>query len=175
MILLGWVVTAMPLLFAIAFASHSLNRLAERSEAAIQDAALSARLGWELEEDLTLMARILRQYEVLRDATLLEDYAEARNEWRHHATGFAGVPLLQPLAAQIAAMQKEEETAHRTLSGGAPELKALHETLVRLEELGISIDEVTAQLEVEGVEAFSDAFTVLLKAVEERVKASGSK
>ncbi len=146
MILLGWVVTAMPLLFAIAFASHSLNRLAERSEAAIQDAALSVRLGWELEEDLTLMARILRQYEVLRDATLLEDYAEARNEWRHHATGFAGVPLLQPLAAQIAAMQKEEETAHRTLSGGATELKVLHEILVRLKGQSVALRDEAARL-----------------------------
>jgi len=146
MILLGWVVTAMPLLFAIAFASLSLNRLAERSELAIQDAALSARLGWELEEDLTLMVRILRQYEVLRDETLLEDYAAARNEWHHHAVEFAGVPLLHALAIQISEMQTEEEVAHRTLSQGATELKALHETLNRLKEKSVALRAEAADL-----------------------------
>jgi transaldolase len=40
--------------------------------------------------------------------------------------------------------------------------------LEALEKLGISIRQVTDQLEVEGVQAFSDAFTVLLKTVEER-------
>ena len=37
-----------------------------------------------------------------------------------------------------------------------------------LEALGISIQEVTQELEVEGVKAFSDAFTALLKTIEER-------
>lgn len=40
--------------------------------------------------------------------------------------------------------------------------------LDELEELGISMKQVTDQLEVEGVKAFSDAFTVLIKIVEER-------
>jgi two-component system, NtrC family, sensor histidine kinase GlrK len=154
MILLGWVVTTMPLLFAIAFASFSLDRLALRSEAAIQDAALSARLGWELEEDLTLMARILRQYEVLGDKTLLEDYMEARKEWRHHAAGFAGVPLLQPLAAQIAEMQAGEEAAHRTLSESMTELKALHETLIRLKGQSVALRDDAARLSAAERQAF---------------------
>jgi len=41
----------------------------------------------------------------------------------------------------------------------------------RLEALGISMPQVTAQLEVEGVQAFADAFSVLLNVLEKRRKA----
>lgn len=41
-----------------------------------------------------------------------------------------------------------------------------------LEELGISMDEVTARLEEEGVKSFSDAYTTLLKAIEARMQLS---
>lgn len=44
--------------------------------------------------------------------------------------------------------------------------------IAALESLGISMQQVTQQLEDEGVKSFSDAFTVLLKAVDERAKAA---
>lgn len=47
-----------------------------------------------------------------------------------------------------------------------------NQVLVDLEAIGISLDEVTRQLEDEGVESFSDAFTVLLNAVEKRRQAA---
>lgn len=40
--------------------------------------------------------------------------------------------------------------------------------LGELEELGISMSQVTAQLEIEGVKTFADAFTALLKTIEKR-------
>ncbi len=45
-------------------------------------------------------------------------------------------------------------------------LEGARQSLADLEALGISMSEVTAQLEVEGVKSFSDAFTVLLQAVD---------
>ncbi len=51
-------------------------------------------------------------------------------------------------------------------------LSAAKQALAHLEELGISMAEVTAQLEAEGVKAFADAFTALLKAVDERRQAA---
>jgi transaldolase len=47
-------------------------------------------------------------------------------------------------------------------------LDAAQQVLADLEKTGISMDEVTGELEKEGVKAFSDAFTMLLKAIEER-------
>lgn len=45
-------------------------------------------------------------------------------------------------------------------------------TIAGLESLGISMQQVTKQLEDEGVKSFADAFTVLLKAVDERARAA---
>ncbi len=50
-------------------------------------------------------------------------------------------------------------------------LGAAHRVLADLESLGISMDSVTSQLEEEGVKSFSDAFVVLLDAIDKRRKA----
>lgn len=52
------------------------------------------------------------------------------------------------------------------------DLDGARQVLKDLEALGISMKEVTRELEHEGVHSFSDAFTVLLKAIEGRRKAS---
>jgi transaldolase len=52
------------------------------------------------------------------------------------------------------------------------DLAAAHQVMADLGALGISIREVTGELEEEGVASFSDAFTVLLKAVDARRKAA---
>ncbi len=49
-----------------------------------------------------------------------------------------------------------------------------HQALAGLEALGISMEQVTAQLEEEGVKSFSDAFTVLLAAVNEHRQLAAS-
>ena len=46
------------------------------------------------------------------------------------------------------------------------DLEGARQTLADLEALGISMSEVTAQLETEGVKSFSDAFTTLLQVVD---------
>ena len=48
------------------------------------------------------------------------------------------------------------------------DLPAAQQTFDALESLGISIDQVTQELEDEGVRSFADAFTALLASVEER-------
>lgn len=50
------------------------------------------------------------------------------------------------------------------------DLEAARQALADLETLGISMDVVTRELEEEGVKSFSDAFTVLLEAVDKRRK-----
>jgi transaldolase / glucose-6-phosphate isomerase len=48
------------------------------------------------------------------------------------------------------------------------DLDGARQTLASLEALGISMDQVTAELEAEGVKSFSDAFSAMLAAIEER-------
>jgi two-component system sensor histidine kinase GlrK len=161
MILLGWVLISLPLLFAIAFSSISLNRLTVRSESAIQHAGQAARLGWELEEDLSLMVRTLRQYEVLRDPTLLEDYTTARDEWRQHISEFANVSLLNPLSAQVNGMQGREEAAYLQFSEGNPDPKPLLAILGQLNGETLSLRSEATRLSDEERQAFHAEMGVL--------------
>jgi transaldolase len=54
-------------------------------------------------------------------------------------------------------------------------IEAAHQALADLETLGISMQRITRELEEEGVASFSDAFTVLLEAVEARRQAMVAK
>ncbi|GIV66136.1 MAG: glucose-6-phosphate isomerase [Bellilinea sp.] len=49
-----------------------------------------------------------------------------------------------------------------------PNVEAEKKVIQQLEELGISMEQVTYELEVEGVKAFADAFTALMQAIEQR-------
>jgi len=55
------------------------------------------------------------------------------------------------------------------------DLTAARQALADLEALGVSMAEVTYQLEVDGVKSFADAFTTLLKAVDERLQAAADR
>ena len=145
LILLGWVLMALPLMLAIAFASLSLTRLAERSEAAIHQAALTTRLGWELEEYLVQMERALRQYEVLRDPVLLEEYATARREWRQRNESFVRVPLLTPLSAQVNEILGFEAAANLRFTTDSAGLKTLQEVLGELKSRTFDLLEAASQ------------------------------
>jgi two-component system sensor histidine kinase GlrK len=129
LILLGWILMALPLMLAITFASLSLTHLAERSEAAIQQASQTARIGWELEEYLVQMERALRQYEVLRDPALLEDYATARREWQQRSAAFSHIPLLIPLSDRVSEILAFEAAAYQRFTADRTSLRALHEAL----------------------------------------------
>lgn len=129
LVLTGWVLTALPLLVAIAFASASLTRLTERSEASLRETADATRLGWEIDEDLLLMERILRQYEALGDTSLLDDYLVARGEWLANLDAFVRVPLLAALTDRANALRAIEAPAHQLLVADQRNLQPLQQAL----------------------------------------------
>jgi len=175
LIVIGWWLVALPLLAAIAFASMSLNTIAGRSDQAVQQASLTARLGWELPEQLHHMERNLRQYEVLHDPSLLDDYVAARLEWRKNSEEFAGIPLLAPLAGRMTAMLAAEATAHQNFAAGRGTIRSLYETVsslkvstfTLLEEAGRRVDaernafrDAAAQVRQRVLVALALAFTL---------------
>jgi transaldolase/glucose-6-phosphate isomerase len=64
---------------------------------------------------------------------------------------------------------KDHGISQMSLAGKVDESR---KTLADLENLGISIQQVTDELEKEGVKSFSDSFGALLKSIQERVKAA---
>ena len=111
LILLGNVFVALPLLAAIAYGAISIERLTANSQQMVRDASLAARLANQLPEDLGGLERILRQYEVLNDDSLLDDYALVRSDWRRGVQQYAEIPLLDPLASRLQSILDDEARA----------------------------------------------------------------
>jgi two-component system sensor histidine kinase GlrK len=132
LILVGWLLTALPLLIAIAFASVSLTRFAARSEIALQQTAEATRLSRKQDEDVFLMERVLLQYEALRDPSLLDDYRVARAAWLQSGAAFAQLPLMQPLAHRLEQARAAEAAINRQLTGDPLNVPGALEHLSRL-------------------------------------------
>ena len=78
LLLIGFVVVAAPLVVALVNAAISMQRLAGMSESAIDQAAQAARGSRLLMEQVQAMERVVRQYVILDDRGLLEDYDKIR-------------------------------------------------------------------------------------------------
>jgi two-component system sensor histidine kinase GlrK len=118
LVLLGNLVMMLPLVAAIVYAEITVERISEQSELMAGEANRAGQLSWELPEDLRHMDRILRQYSVLQDASLFDDYASARQEWRRRAQRFVEIPLMSTLNGRIQEMLAAEDTSYRKLGGG---------------------------------------------------------
>jgi two-component system, NtrC family, sensor histidine kinase GlrK len=118
LVLLGNLVMMLPLVAAIVYAEITVERISEQSELMAGEANRAGQLSWELPEDLRHMDRILRQYSVLQDASLFDDYASARQEWRRRAQRFVEIPLMNSLNGRIQEMLAAEDANYRKLSGG---------------------------------------------------------
>ncbi len=132
LIVIGNVLAVLPLLMAVGYASLAVDGLTRHSEEAVRQAARAATLGYALQEELTNMERILRQYEVLRDPSLLDEYATVRQEWRQNAEDYAAIPLLANLMVRIGDMGKTEAAAYASLGIHAERLPQFKAALVAL-------------------------------------------
>lgn len=81
LILIGFGLVSLPLIFALGNAAFNVQQLAEQSEQAVREAAVATRASREMLETLTGMERALRQYLVLQESSLLEDYRRQHGEF----------------------------------------------------------------------------------------------
>jgi two-component system sensor histidine kinase GlrK len=132
LILLGNVIVALPLLAAVAYVAGNIGALTERSEALTRDASRAALLGWELPEDLGTMERILRQYEVLGDESLLDDYGAARREWVRVGGEYAAIPLLAELRGRISVLLEVEAAGYEAFLADQKRSAEIRRELVQL-------------------------------------------
>jgi two-component system sensor histidine kinase GlrK len=145
LVLLGNLVLMAPLIGAIVYAEITVERISTQSELMAGEANRAGQISWELPEDLRLMERILRQYAVLSDASLLDDYAAARVEWRRRAASFAQIPLISSLNPKIDDLLVTEERAYRNLRGGEG-VSELQTTVTLLLERSLAMADEAARI-----------------------------
>ncbi|CAG0978437.1 two-component system, NtrC family, sensor histidine kinase GlrK [Burkholderiales bacterium] len=81
LILLGFLLASAPLAYALWEMATALDQLARGSRVAVLNSAHASQASRQLLEQMTALERLVRQYMVLEDPGLLEDYARVRQEF----------------------------------------------------------------------------------------------
>lgn len=93
LLLLGFALVSLPLIIALLNATLYVDRLTNQSQAAVEQAADSARGSRVLMEQVTAMERLARQYLILGDSALLADYAKIRGGFKRTTSELSLLPL----------------------------------------------------------------------------------
>lgn len=116
LILLGFLLVSLPLLYALAELILSLDRLASLSQQEVLQAAQAARTSRLLFEQTTTLERIVRQHLILDDAALLEDYGRVRQEFGQTVRQLEALPLEPAYLALLARLGVSERRLHEILA-----------------------------------------------------------
>ena len=153
LILLGKGLVVLPLLLAIAYSVYMLQHMAADAESYMLQSTELSKLNWELPEELNHLERSLRQYEVLRDKSLLDDYAAIRREWRESALRYGDFPALADIGKQMTEFVELEAASYARLRSGAGDSAALRAVLADIRgRTNATLEIVNARLEHERLE-----------------------
>jgi two-component system sensor histidine kinase GlrK len=114
-ILMGFLLVSLPLVYALGELIVSLDRLQTEGREAVQQAAQAGRASRQLFEQSVTLERVVRQYLILEDAALLEDYGRVREEFRNTARQLALLPLEQESLAALDGLTDSESRLHKLL------------------------------------------------------------
>lgn len=114
LILVGYGVVLLPLLFASAYGLHSVEHLADDGESSMRAVVRAERFRREVADQMLAMERLLRQELVVRDLRLMDDYATLREEWRQTTLAFMKIDIVEPLHLRFVHLLEVEDAAYRT-------------------------------------------------------------
>jgi two-component system sensor histidine kinase GlrK len=118
LLLIGFALIMLPLLFAFGNAALYLDRLAEQSRRTVYHAVEATRASRSLAEQLTVMERSTRQFLVLGDATLLDHYRTAHERFGKTIHAFRQLPVDQSQLRQLAQLSSKEASLARQINSG---------------------------------------------------------
>ena len=116
LLLIGFVVVSAPLVVALVNAAISMQRLASMSESAVDQAAQAARSSRLLMEQALSMERVVRQYVILDDAGLLDDYAKIRANFKRTTSELSLLPLDELQLSELNRTIDREQALYEALS-----------------------------------------------------------
>jgi two-component system, NtrC family, sensor histidine kinase GlrK len=115
-ILLGFLLVSLPLFYALAELILSLDRLQTQAQEAVQQAAQAGRASRQLFEHAGTLERVVRQYLILEDAALIDDYGRVREDFRQTASQLQQLPLAREPLTALAGLVDSETRLNRLLT-----------------------------------------------------------
>jgi two-component system sensor histidine kinase GlrK len=118
LILMGFGLVSLPLLFALVNAAVNVQSLAEQSQRVVREATVSSNAGREMLETLNGMERALRQHLVLRERNLLDDYRRLHAEFVQAGREYATLPLEAGGRESLSVAMRREQKLLEDLDAG---------------------------------------------------------
>ena len=115
LLLIGFIVVAAPLVIALVNAAISTQRLAGMSESAVDQAAQASRGSRVLMDQTLSLERLVRQYFILNDKALLDDYEKVRANFKRTTSELSLLPLDEYQLAELNRTIDKEQALYETL------------------------------------------------------------
>ena len=129
LLLTGFALVALPLIFALINNAVSVDQLANRSQNAVYLAVQATQNGRRLAQQLNALERTARQMVILGDQSLLDNYAANRRQFEQVAAEFANLPLDAEQKRALDDIVRGEAVIFAALSGAAPQDLPLKEAV----------------------------------------------
>lgn len=135
LLLIGFALAMLPLLFAFGNAALYLDRLATQSRDTVTQAVQATRASRALVEQITFMERSARQYFVLEDALLLENYEKAHEKFVDAWQDLDQLPMTNRQKHALIQLSSEELSLFQSVVHPANPAPLIEETVDRFADL----------------------------------------
>jgi two-component system, NtrC family, sensor histidine kinase GlrK len=162
LLVVGFTLVALPLVFALVNNAVSVDQLANRSQNAVYQATQAIQSGRRLSQSLTALERTARQMVILDERTLLESYVLSRRQFERAVAEIASLPFGAEQKSVLEGIVRGEQAIFAVLSEPSSmrgELAAAVEQFVEMSERAQSIVSRSNELidrEVEAMRATAD-------------------
>ncbi|HEX6827418.1 MAG TPA: hypothetical protein VF104_00410, partial [Burkholderiales bacterium] len=116
LLLVGFALVTLPLMFALVNNAVSIDRLADQSRHAVYEAVQATESSRALEELVTAEERVARQYLVVGDPELLEAFVAAHERLQRAARGLGRLPLSDTQRQQLDEMLAREGVLFQSIA-----------------------------------------------------------
>ncbi len=117
LVIAGFSLVTLPLLVALVSGAYFVGRLYDQSQEAVYRAVLATQAGRTLLEQVTAMERSVRQYAVLGDPELLNNYRQAHQGYVESVLRLEALLRDDRLKRQLGELSRRERALFQQLSG----------------------------------------------------------
>ncbi len=136
LLVIGFAMVALPLIFALVNNAISIDQFANRSQQAVQQAVQSTQSSRRLAELLGTLERNARQMAILGNRSLMDAYETNHVAFVHTAEEIAALPFDPEQRAALDAIVQGEADIHAVLRAPAARSRALQQAVAAFPTLG---------------------------------------
>ncbi|ABE49181.1 periplasmic sensor signal transduction histidine kinase [Methylobacillus flagellatus KT] len=142
LLLIGFALAMLPLLFAFGNAALYLDRLATQSSDAVTQAVQATRASRALVEQIAFMERSARQYFVLEDELLLENYEKAHEKFVDSWHDLDQLPMTSKQRLALSKLSAEEQALFQNVAQHSTESSSIEEIVGRFADLTVQAQDI---------------------------------